>query len=223
MTPFNEWVDSGGRNFLMVRQWPVVSLSVVQFLGIVVPQAPANTNPPGPGWMLEPPPEGGGQQRLMLYGYLFPRGRSVVNLQYSAGYLTADTVKIVAGQSPPAPDPYTTLYTWVEDGGVAYVGGAALQYVPGTPSTGEYTINGSNQYVFASGDDGNSVVVTYSYVPPDLEQAVIELVGERFRQRDRIGLNSKQLPEGGSVSFLVKDMSEAVRTSIQPYRRVTPS
>jgi hypothetical protein len=71
-----------------------------------------------------------------------------------------------------------------------------------------------------------NVVVTYtagySSAPPDIAQACIELVAQRYRERTRIGEVSKALMSGETVTFSQKDMSDGVKTLLAPYRAVTP-
>ena len=70
------------------------------------------------------------------------------------------------------------------------------------------------------------VVVTYTAgyaaTPPDLAQAAIELVGEAFRRRDRIGLSSKTLGGQEVVAFSLKDMNDTVRALLAPYQVLAP-
>jgi Phage gp6-like head-tail connector protein len=67
--------------------------------------------------------------------------------------------------------------------------------------------------------------VTFSYtsgfavVPKEIEQACIELVGLRYRERDRIGVVSKGLA-GESISFSQKDFSDAIETTLTNYKKV---
>jgi hypothetical protein len=80
-----------------------------------------------------------------------------------------------------------------------------------------------NGHGFARGT-GN-VVITYTAgfaaVPPEIEQACIELVGQRFRDKDRIGLASKGVG-GETTAFLVKDMPDSCRTILDTYKRILP-
>ncbi|HVI52917.1 MAG TPA: head-tail connector protein [Candidatus Sulfotelmatobacter sp.] len=70
-----------------------------------------------------------------------------------------------------------------------------------------------------------NVVITYTAglpgIPPDLEQACIELVGLRFREKDRIGLTSKGLA-GESTGFQQADMPASVQTVLQFHKRILP-
>jgi hypothetical protein len=79
-------------------------------------------------------------------------------------------------------------------------------------------------YVFTR--RAQNVVVTYTAgyasVPPDIGQACIELVAQRYRERTRIGEASKALMSGETVAFSQKDMSDDVRTLLAEYRAVAP-
>jgi uncharacterized phiE125 gp8 family phage protein len=72
-----------------------------------------------------------------------------------------------------------------------------------------------------------NVIVTYTAgyatTPPDLAQACIELVCQRYRERSRIGEVSKALGGGETVTFSQKDMSDDVRTTLAQYRAATPA
>lgn len=59
----------------------------------------------------------------------------------------------------------------------------------------------------------------YAQTPPDIEQACIELVALRYRERERIGHQSKSLA-GETVSFFIGDMPASVKTLLAPYRKV---
>ena len=58
----------------------------------------------------------------------------------------------------------------------------------------------------------------YAATPPEIEQACIELVVLRYKERDRIGQVSKNLA-GEIVAFTQKDMPPDVQTLIDQYRR----
>jgi hypothetical protein len=67
-----------------------------------------------------------------------------------------------------------------------------------------------------------NVVVGYtagfSATPPEIEQACIELVALRYKERDRIGHVSKSIA-GETVAFQQKDMPADVQTILGQYRR----
>jgi hypothetical protein len=79
-------------------------------------------------------------------------------------------------------------------------------------------------YVFTR--RAQNVIVSYTAgyprVPPDIAQACIELVCQRYRERTRIGEVSKALVSGETVTFSQKDMSDDVMTLLSQYRVVAP-
>ena len=97
-------------------------------------------------------------------------------------------------------------------------GGAGAGYVF---SPTELALRG---YVFTRRAQNVAVTYTagYSSVPPDIAQACIDLVTERYRARTRIGEVSKAMMSGETVSFSQKDMSDNVRTLLTQYRAVAP-
>jgi hypothetical protein len=108
---------------------------------------------------------------------------------------------------PPAPAP----------GGI--IGGFGAGYVF---SPTELALRG---YVFTRRAQNVSVTYTagYASVPPDIAQACIELVCQRYRERARIGEVSKALISGETVTYSQKDMSDDVMTLLSQYRAVAPA
>jgi hypothetical protein len=80
-------------------------------------------------------------------------------------------------------------------------------------------------YVFTRRAQNVAVTYTagYASVPPDIAQACIELVCQRYRERSRIGEASKALMSGETASFSQKDMSDDVKTLLSQYRAVAPA
>lgn len=78
-------------------------------------------------------------------------------------------------------------------------------------------------YVFSKGIGNVSISYTagFSETPNEIENACIELISLRYKERDRIGHQSKSLG-GETVSFIVKDMPDSVRTILNNYRKVVP-
>lgn len=62
----------------------------------------------------------------------------------------------------------------------------------------------------------------YATTPPELAQACVELVCQRYRERTRTGEVSKALGGGETVTYSQKDMSEDIRTILSQYRAVAP-
>jgi hypothetical protein len=62
----------------------------------------------------------------------------------------------------------------------------------------------------------------YSTIPPDINQACIELVALRYRERSRVGEISKSMGGAETVSYSQKDLSDPIKTLLQQYRLVSP-
>lgn len=74
--------------------------------------------------------------------------------------------------------------------------------------------------VFSSGIQNIKVVYTagYATVPADLAQALIELIADRFRQKENQGLESLSIG-AYSVSFTGEDLPDEVKATFDAYRR----
>jgi hypothetical protein len=110
--------------------------------------------------------------------------------------------------------------------GALSVNGVTIAAAPGWGQSGYYfddTRLWLEGYCFAKGN-GNVLVTFdagYDTAPPDIAQAVNELVGLRYATRDKQGWSSKSLA-GETVSLVTKDMPDSVRTVLRQYQRVAP-
>ena len=79
--------------------------------------------------------------------------------------------------------------------------------------------------IFYRGIHNVSVTYTagYASVPYDVEEAVIELVGDRLRMAPRLGEQSRSLPQGGSITYDMSFMSDRVQGVLSNYRRLIPA
>ncbi len=79
-------------------------------------------------------------------------------------------------------------------------------------------------YVFTR--RAQNVIITYTAgyaaAPPDIAQACIELVCQRYRERTRIGEVSRALGGNETVTFSQQDMSADVKLLLSQYRVVAP-
>lgn len=218
--------DGTGTESLVLREWPVVSVSQVTVGRRVVPQSPG---PDQWGWVLSPylgaPP--GDPQIVRLRGcQSFCLGSQNVSVSYDAGYVVSGEPTTVAsvGGLVPVFQVRAPLGPWIADEGVVRAdSGAPLQLVSGTPGLGQYSLptpafgEQPGQYQFSLADVGAPLLVSYSYVPSDLEQVVVEMVGERFAYRGRIGQRSKSLGGQETVSFSGAAMPEWAQMALRPY------
>jgi len=71
-----------------------------------------------------------------------------------------------------------------------------------------------------------NVIVTYTAgyesVPPDIAQACIELVCQRYKERSRIGEVAKSRGASETVTLSQKDISDDVKTILAQYRATAP-
>jgi len=104
------------------------------------------------------------------------------------------------------------------------------QAITARPALGQSGYTFDSDTIYLDGYTFNrgraNIVVTYvagyAVVPFDLEQAVIELVALRYKERDHIGHVSKAI-QGETVAYIQKDMPDDVRTVLDNYRRVVAS
>jgi hypothetical protein len=79
-------------------------------------------------------------------------------------------------------------------------------------------------YVFTR--RAQNVIVTYTagypVTPPDIAQAAIELVCQRYRERTHIGEVSRALGGGETVTYSQQDMSDDVKLLLAQYRLLAP-
>jgi len=215
---FSDVYDGLGGRRQILRHWPVVSVALVTVDDITVP---ALSGIPGAGFVLEPwdgfPP--GRPQAVSLRGYDYCRGWSNVNITYTAGFVIQNEAQTVPASGNYVVAVNAPFGAWGIDQGVTYANGMALVSVSSNPAQGQYTAN-NGTYTFAAADASASVLISYSYVPSDVGHACMELVGERYRYKNRIGEVSKSLGGQETMAFSQKDMPDFIRTLLQPYKRV---
>ncbi len=216
---WTDTVDGRGNAAVFLEKWPVTAVASVAVDGRNIPPSIGG----GTGWRLQPwdgyPP--GGPQAIELVCYSFPRGRLNVAITYTAGYM-------IAGEAQTVPSSGTLTTTnpqgcWAQDIGVTYASGAALTKVASSPSAGQYSVDDDGAYSFNAADANASILISYSYVPSDIEDACISWVAERYRRKDRLGIKSQSAGGQVTVSYDTSDIPAYIKTQIQPYRRVLPT
>lgn len=210
---YTEMYNGNGNTWLMLRNGPVISVDAVSVSGTPIPAASGDgiSSPYSSGFVYL------GQQRLQLFHCMLPRGVANVFVQYTAGHA-------VQGESHTLPTTgpltVTTSQMWSEDIGVT-VDGIALDKVNGTPGDMEYSV-ASGVYTFNAGQAGEEMLLSYSYVPEDINQAVVELATERYKYRDRIGQQSKSLGGQETVSFSANKLPPHIHEILNSHKRVVP-
>jgi hypothetical protein len=225
---FSDVYDGVGNSRQILRHWPVLSVAsvTVDYQTIVQYQVPQQPTPYytqyGCGWVLEPwdgyPP--GRPQAVDLRGFRFCRGNSNVQIVYTAGFVVQNEAQTVPASSVYSVAVNAPNGNWAVDQGVTYASsGTALTPVASAPAQGQYSV-AAGLYTFNAADASQAVLISYSYIPSDIEDACITLVGERYSYKNRIGTVSKSLGGQETVSYSQKDMPDFIKTTLRPYRRV---
>lgn len=221
---------------LTLREFPIIGdLVSLQIGNVTVPKRPpygtsAGQSPVsfttfgGPsGWALIDPWDGyssGAPQTVAVAGFNFWRGDANIAIQYNAGYAITGEVQTASAGTvyPNAPQgPYC------QDQGVTYANGTALTAVPNNPAVGQYVApsDPTQPYTFNTGET-QPVLLSYSYVPSEINYAVTKWVGEFSSYRQRIGQRSRSLGGQETTSYDLSDMPNDVKLALASYRRVMP-
>ncbi len=179
---------------LVLRNWPVLTVGEV-----LVGTSPAQA--------ITLEPQSQGAQRI--YGEFSGAPSQQLTVTYDTGFVRHEHVTI------PSTAPYEveTNSLLLADEGVSDASGSPVAH----------TVE-DGKYVFDAALAGQSVILVYSYVPEEIEQAVINEIGVVYRSRQRIGEASKALPNaGGTSSYNPLRLSELTLQMINNYRRVVPS
>ncbi len=215
---YTERRDGYGNYWLSPYNWPLISVESIQYGGYSITQE-AQGNPPSQGYTIKSPEYG--PSRLTIHGYpCLPRGKDQVVINYTAGFREVDEPHVI----PATPGPYVvnTDLLWAGALVVKTSLGVEMTQVSGTPGAGEYSVSATGQYTFNAAQQGSEVLITYSYVPNDLSQAVTELVGATYKSKEQIGIRSKSLGGQETISYFQNAITPHIELLAQPFRRVTP-
>jgi len=235
---YSERYDGNGSDLMQLRNYPILAVSSLTVGPVTIPPTPDYIQP---GYAID---QSGSRAALVLIGaanqggaawgvcgqspwreggatgwpganwsYRFIEGRQNVAVSYTAGY--TQSIYGEAGTVPATPGPYTVKIaqaaTFYADLGATTAAGASL--------AGQYAVN-NGTYTFSSALHGQSVLISYQYgAPPlDLQQAVTEIIAERYRTRGWIGLRSVAQPGVGTTSYASWAMSPANEAVVNSYR-----
>jgi hypothetical protein len=198
-----------------LRHWPVLQVTSVTSRGIVVPPDENADLEASVGYALQP----GQPQALDLFGHHYRAGRQSLVVSYSAGYAVQNETQIVPTAAPLQLSAFSPYGPWASDLGLTYTAtGAPLTSVSASPGAGQYSVS-AGTYGFSAADAGQSVSISYGYVPQDIAQAALELAAERFRAAERIGLRSKSIGGQETIAYDTSAMSAPIQAMLQPYKR----
>lgn len=205
--------NGNGSSTLVLRNWPVKEVSAVTINGQSIPESNGSTH----GFLHD------GYNVYLVGGfYAFDKGIQNISVTYDAGFYLEDTVKVPEEVTPAQVVVSGLSGVWVDDFSVVNSSGVALTKVTASPATAlQYSVNEKGVYLFHDSMVGQNVTITYGNAPNDVEQACMELVLSRSKEKDRIGISSKSVANE-SISYSQKDLSNFIKTSLQNYRAVTP-
>ena len=251
VTSFTRTIDGVGNYQIILPDYPVLGVTSVQMGSVLVNPLPLgnpNSSPPSPpfnlggyaGYRVVPWAGNlpGDPSVLEMVGGVWYRGVQNIKVSYTAGYGIQNEAQVI----PATPGPYTVTVSqpqgiWCKDNGVTFADGTALTPVTTLTATGQYipptdppaTLTALGQYTFDSADQGKAVLISYSFVPSDLEMACIQMCAEMFSYRDRIGQMDKILGGQETIRFLRGGMGRSawglppeVEDRIWPYVSVIP-
>lgn len=216
---YTERRNGTGSNALMLRNWPVHSISSVTIDGISIPKSPDGI---APGFILddddiEPP---GAHQSVILINRSFHPGRSNVVIVYRAGYGIPGEPHTIASGAATVDAPYGM---WCNDGGVTFADGTPLTKVTGTPASGQYALGDSaGKYTFSADDEGKSILISYDYVPDALRHCCIELVAECYRYASRVGQKSMSINGNATTSYENARFTQFITGRLRNFTDVVP-
>jgi hypothetical protein len=240
---YTRMFDGVGTYQIVLPDYPVTAISLLQLGSQVInpatfPQPNQSVVPPAnPGfgyravyWTGSLPGE---PTVIELVNYYFWRGQQNVKVVYQAGYLTSAESATVPSTAPYAVTVMQPQGIWCRDNGVMYSTGIALVPVATSPGRGQYippTDTSPGLYTFSSADVGASLLISYSFIPADLEEACIQYVAERYSYRSRIGELDKSLGgqetirylRGGRARSQFPDLPPEIEGLIMPYVSVIP-
>lgn len=131
--------SGNGAEALLLRDWPVASVSLLKIDGQVIPAVDPADRTIGRGYIID-------KETIYLRGYRFTLGVKNVSINYVAGYAT---------------------------------------------------------------------------IPADVQQAVIEIAGQAYKEKDWIGFISKSLA-GETVTFARAGIPDSAKITVRAYERVYP-
>lgn len=137
-------------------------------------------------------------------------GKAVMALRQtpivSVSSVTVDGVTI-----PPRPAPTQAGFSFDE----------MLVYLEGGAFSTAYNVPGWSGYVFSVGRQ--NIVVSYqagfAAIPWDLEEAVMWIVGYRYKRRHHLDTSAMALPAGGGTTSYLRDLPADVKATLDLYAR----
>lgn len=226
--------NGSGTRSLVLPNWPVLSLDSVTISGGAVTLIGDDSDLAYQSYGIRiqdwdgiPP----GDPAVLEYaGGYFTFGSQNVVVSYRAGYKITDEARVIPATSEFRITPLAPYGIWATDEGVTYDDGTALTAIStGTPLAGQYlppnpdaVSSARTYYTFNASDAERAVLLSYGFVPADLEQAVLEFVMERSAYRSRPGIKSQTLASQETIVYNNSSLSRFVDEVLMGYKSVLP-
>lgn len=243
---FTRFFDGVGSMQLVLPDYPVTSITNVQvgqtaiqysYIAPAGQAQPAGTSPiAGYRWIPWRGDLPGDPCVIEMAGTWFYMGPQNIQVSYTAGYLIKNEAWTIPALAPWQVTVLQPSGIWCRDNGVTYA-------ATGLPLTPVSTITASGQYIppsdatpglytFGTADANAAILISYSFIPADLEEACNQMVAERYYYRNRIGEMMKSLGGQETIRYALGNMGPpynaynnlppGVMDLLQPYISVLP-
>jgi hypothetical protein len=236
---YTEQFSGNGNCELVLPNYPLITLDSLRIGGqemFIAPQANQSDTAVNPyGFRFQPwngIPPGTAAVIGLTGGAFYLWGQQNVVVSYRAGYQVTDEAQTIPAVTPFQVLPLCPYGIWATDEGVKFTAsGASLTAISsGTPAASQYLPPDPNAtvprlyYTFAASDAGKGVLISYGFVPADLEQAVLETMQDRVSYRRRAGgVRSQSLAGQETIVYGGSDgLSDFVKGILGPYYSPLP-
>lgn len=210
-TAISEMRNGYGGQTMPLMEWPATNLSSVIVGSRIVTSSQFKLE----AWNGLPP---GGPQLVAIEGGEFTPGNLNVAFSYTTGFYITGQSATVPASGPSTISVQAANGNWGRDDGVTLTNGTPLTLVTGTPGAMQYTA-ANGIYTFNAAQAGAGVLISYSYIPSDIEQACIEIAAERYRYLKRIGQTNVSAAGQITTGYSLKALQDYVRETLDNYKR----
>lgn len=242
---YTEYFSGAGGRQIILPNWPVLSVSSV-YLDTVLQREVSSLTVNNVtvyssvyGWSFQNwngIPPGEPAALTLSGGQSFCPGTRNVQVTYVAGYQVTDEAATIPAASEDIEievefvvTPLQPYGSWATDQGVTYADGTVMTAISsGIPTVGQYlppapdAATPRTVYTFAEADASEGILLSYGYIPADLEQLVLELVLGRNEFRRNAGIRSKTLANQETIVYDNRPITETAQGILNAYRSVLP-
>lgn len=232
---YSQQFNGQGTSSLVLPNWPVIEFTSLYVSGSsfnISPQENDQSSISAPygyrfqTWNGVPP----GEPAVLglTGGAYYYRGTQNVVATYKAGYQVTGEAATIPASTPFVVAPIAPYGSWATDEGVTYDNGTAMTATSGVPLAGQYQPPAPDaatpraNYIFNIADAGRGVLISYGFIPGEIEQLALDLIAERGAYRTRVGLRSQSLASQEMISYDTSGFTSFIRRALGPYVSVLP-